>query len=113
MPEGTNTTETIIVTYNPYNIYSNVGDCTIVAGRNVININEENSSGTIQTLEINNEGTWFIQIYTDSGRLLYSYKVIKSAPLTTLAIILIVVACVVVVTLIIVMILLRKRMRIR
>lgn len=113
VPEGTNTTETIIVTYNPYNIYSNVGDCTIVAGRNVININEENSSGTVQTLEINNEGTWFIQIYTDSGRLLYSYKVIKSAPLTTLAIILIVVACVVVVTLIIVMILLRKRMRIR
>ncbi len=113
VPEGTSTTDVITVTYNPYNIYSNAGDCSIVIGNQVIPINAENSSPTVEEAPIKNAGTYFIQILTDSGRLLYSYKVIKVAPLSTLAIILIVVACVVVVGLVIVMILLRKKMKIR
>lgn len=113
VPEGTSTTDNIIVTYNPYNIYSNAGDCSLVVGNTIIDINEENSSPTVETLEIRGAGTYFIQILTDSGRLLYSYKVIKVQPLSTLAIIMIVIGCVVVVALVVVMILLRKKMKVR
>ena len=111
--EGTSTTDNIIVTYNPYNIYNNAGDCSLVVGNTIIDINEENSSPTVETLEIRGAGTYFIQILTDSGRLLYSYKVIKVQPLSTLAIIMIVIGCVVVVALVVVMILLRKKMKVR
>ncbi|HIV00995.1 MAG TPA: hypothetical protein IAA62_00310 [Candidatus Caccopulliclostridium gallistercoris] len=111
--EGTSTTDPITVTYNPYNLYSNAGDCMVVVGNNIATINAENSSPTVEEITIDRAGTYFIQILTDSGRLLYSYKVIKTEPLSTLAIILIVVGCVVVVAVVVVMILLRKKMKVR
>ena len=113
VPEGTSTTDKIIVTYNPYNIYNNVGDCKLVIGNREIAINSENMSESVATQEITAAGTYFIQILTESGRMVYSYKVVKNEPLNTIAIILIVVGCVVVAGVIVAVVLLRKRMKIR
>ena len=113
VPEGTSTTDKIVVTYNPYNIYNNVGACKLVIGNREIAINSENMSESVATQEITSSGTYFIQILTESGRLVYSYKVVKNEPLNTIAIILIVVGCIVVAGVIVAVVLLRKRMKIR
>ena len=64
-------------------------------------------------MQIENAGTYFVQVLTESGKVLYSYKVIKQDPLNTFSIIIIVVSVVFVVGLTVVIILLRKKMKIK
>lgn len=114
--QGTETKDTITVQFNVFNLYDEVGDCyvkignmdaIIVEGKNLATMDE------IQNIEITTRGDYFIQVYTKSGNLVYSYRVIKKDPLNTVTIVLICVGAAVLVALIIVFVKLRKRVKIR
>ena len=99
-----------------YNLYDEVGDCyvkidnmdpIVVEGGNLAAMDE------LQNIEITTRGDYFIQVYTKSGNLVYSYRVIKKDPLNTVTIVLICVGAAVLVALIIVFVKLRKRVKIR
>lgn len=114
--QGTETKDTITVQFNVYNLYDEVGDCyvkignmdpIVVEGGNLAAMDE------LQNIEITTRGDYFIQVYTKSGNLVYSYRVIKKDPLNTVTIVLICVGAAVLVALIIVFVKLRKRVKIR
>ena len=114
--QGTETKDKITVQFNVYNLYDEVGDCyvkidnmdpIVVEGGNLAAMDE------LQNIEITTRGDYFIQVYTKSGNLVYSYRVIKKDPLNTVTIVLICVGAAVLVALIIVFVKLRKRVKIR
>ncbi len=115
--EGTKTTDPISISFNAYTLYSNLGECEVKFDNNHrIKINQEylNSLNDYNVnMQIENAGTYFVQVLTESGKVLYSYKVIKQDPLNTFSIIIIVVSVVFVVGLTVVIILLRKKMKIK
>ena len=82
-------------------------DPIVVEGGNLAAMDE------LQNIEITTRGDYFIQVYTKSGNLVYSYRVIKKDPLNTVTIVLICVGAAVLVALIIVFVKLRKRVKIR
>jgi len=112
--DGEATTSAINITFNAENIYNSVGDCIISWGNRKISITSENYAeiGTVSE-KIESAGTYYIQVTTESGRLLYSYKVIKNDPLNTWAIIAIVIGSVVAVVVVIIVIKLRKRIKVK
>lgn len=114
--QGTETKDTINVQFNIYNLYEEVGDCyvqignmdpIVLEGGNLSTMNE------LQSIDITTRGDYFIQVYTKSGNLVYSYRVIKKDPLNTVTIILICVGAVLLVALTIVFVKLRKKVKIR
>ncbi|MBQ4535336.1 MAG: hypothetical protein IJA22_00765, partial [Clostridia bacterium] len=117
--EGKSTTDAIKISFNASDVFNSVGECTIICGATVYEINEEyveslkEAGSSFQTCEIAETGTHFVQVYSSSGKLLYSYKVIKTEPLNAISIILIVVGVLAVSALIITITLLRKRMKIK
>ena len=114
--QGTETKDTITVQFNVYNLYDEVGDCYVKIGNLEPIIVEGDSLATmdeLQNIEITTRGDYFIQVYTKSGNLVYSYRVIKKDPLNTVTIVLICVGAAVLVALIIVFVKLRKRVKIR
>lgn len=116
--EGTTTTGNIIVRLNTNNIYETIGDCRLVInGQEVLVINKEyftsSNYKTNEQVTLTETSPYYIQIYTDSGKLIYSYKVEIVDPLNTVTIILIVVACVVVAVGVLLFFLLRKKMKVR
>ncbi len=117
-PENSETTDTIKVTFNTDDVLEDVGDCVLkITGKDNIYLNYDNlSSGKIKSIyeiELTDSRTYFIQLYSESGRLLYSYRVVKNEPLNAVSIIVIVVSCLVVVGLTLTFILLRKKMKVR
>lgn len=117
-PENSETTDTIKVTFNTNDVLEDVGDCVLkITGKDDIYINYDNlSDGKIKSIyeiELTDNRTYFIQLYSESGRLLYSYRVVKNEPLNAVSIIVIVVSCLVVVGLTLTFILLRKKMKVR
>lgn len=116
--EGTTTTGNIVVRLNTNNLYEMIGDCKLVINNNEVLIlnkeyfESENYQTNVQ-VTLTETSPYFIQIYTDSGKLIYSYKVEIVDPLNTITIILIVVACVVVAVGVLLFLLLRKKMKVR
>ena len=75
---------------------------------------EEGKVRETYTLTLADESqVYYIQILSQSGKLLYTYRAVKTAPLNTISIILIVVGVIVAVGLTIMFVLLRKKMKIR
>ena len=118
--EGAETTSTITVSFNQANAYNEMGESTIRILRYVddresvyysLDITSE-SSGEVVT-EIDSAGTFYIQILSPSGNLLFSYKVVKNEPLNAAAIIAIVISVVVLIAVIIIIVKLRKRIRVK
>lgn len=116
--EDTETTSPITISFNTSDLIEEVGDCILrVNGYNdLVLTSEKLSNGELlnsYNIVLEDADTYFIQLFSESGKLLYSYRVVKNAPLNAISIILIVVACLVFVGLSIMFTLLRKRMKIR
>ncbi len=116
--ENEETTDTIKVLFNTANLIEDVGDCVLkITGQKDLHLNSsalaDNKIKSTYEIELTEKGTYFIQLYSESGKLLYSYRVVKNEPLNAVSIIVIVVACVVVVGLTLTFVLLRKKMKIR
>ncbi|MBR5226672.1 MAG: hypothetical protein IKV69_01205, partial [Clostridia bacterium] len=115
--EGESTTDEIIIEFNAFDLYTDIGECIIKYGRNQLKINEEYLATLKDTyfcsLPITETGTHFIQVYNSSDTLLYSYKVTKTEPLNTVSILLIVGGVLAAAGLTITIVLLRRRMKIK
>ncbi len=125
-PEYGGTTKgKITLSYNAGQIYDQIG-------RSYIRIlTYDNDSGTfntymqyaidsslaqdnsISTIEITQSNSYYVQLVTDNGNVVLSFRVNRSEPLNTIAIILIVVSAVTVIVLTIVFIKLRTKMKIK
>lgn len=113
LAEGEKTSGNITVTFNTRNLYNAVGDCYLIVGGTTKYYTSENiaSYGEIETITLASTGTYFIQLYTSGGHLLYSYKVTKTEPLNAFAIIAIVIAVAVAGAIVFITIRLRKRQK--
>ncbi len=118
--EGKATTKKISITFNQENIYAEMGECKIRVVRhssngfdvtNEVDINAQSTGAGEIVVENNN--TYYVQIVSPSGTLLFSYKIVKKAPLNAAAIIAIVISAVVLVAVIIIIIKLRKRISVK
>lgn len=113
--EGQSTTDNIIISFNVQNLYDAIGECYLQIGNTRLDITQE----TIPTLAnnltytIDQSGTYYVQVYSMSGHLLYSYKVIKDDPLNAFAIIAIVLGVIAVGAVIGITIALRKRQKVK
>ena len=118
---GSTTKSTINLTFNTTNVYNEFGNTTF----QVVHYNDngvryidysydidETSTG-VQTYSITSANTYFVQLVSPSGILLYSYKVTKEDPFNAATIIAIVVSVVVVIGVIILVVLLRKRIKVK
>lgn len=114
LPEGNTTTEVIKVSFNAVNIYNTVGDCILTCGNDEYKINAStcDSLGVVE-LSLNVAGTYFIQVTTESGNLLYSYMVVKKDPLNAWAIVAIVLGVAVAIVVVIIVVRLRKRIKVK
>ena len=118
IPQDTATTNDIIVSFNATDLIEDVGDCVLKISGNedlllTYQLLQDGKLQSSYNITLSSARTYFVQLYSESGNLLYSYRVIKNEPLNAISIILIVVSCVVVIGLTITFILLRKRMKIR
>ena len=113
--EGGSSSGAISVTLNVQNFYNAIGDSYIIVGPNRYDFNSSNLSsyGEVATFQITTTGTWYIQVYSASGDMLYSYKVYKTEPLNAFSIIAIVIAVIVLIIIIIITVKLRKRQRVK
>lgn len=112
--EGSTSTKTITVSFNAENIYNAVGDCILKFGSYEFKINADTIANIdVQRIDINSAGTYFIQVTTESGNLLYSYMVVKKDPLNAWAIVAIVLGSVVAIAVVIIIIKLRKRIKVK
>ena len=106
-------------------IYEQLGECYIkVLTYNndsktffnyaTITIDENSFTGTnAKSFEITRSNSYFIQVQTKNGNVISSFRVNKTDPLNTMAIIIIVIAVIATIVLIIVIVKLRTRMKIR
>ena len=115
LKEGASATEAINVTFNVGNLYQTAGDCYIKIGDFIRYYNSNNISSydKTETITISNTGTHYIQVYTTGGKLLYSYKVVKTEPLNAFAIIAIILGVITVITIVAITIKLRKRQKVK
>lgn len=113
LKEGESTTGTVTIEYNKGNLFEILGDCYIQIDSRVIDTIDSSSSFESALYKLNSFGSHYIQVYTSSGKLVYSYHVEITEPLNTISIILIVVSCVLVVAGLLIFFLLRKRMQVR
>ena len=116
--ENKATTDIISVSFNTLNVLEEVGDCVLkITGMADLYLNKdllaESEIDSSYNIKLEVARTYYIQLFSESGKLLYSYRVVKNEPLNTVSIIVIVVSSIVVVGLTIMFILLRKRMKIR
>ena len=110
--ERETTTNQILVSFNETNLFETIGDCYVMINNQIISRIDENSR-TLQEINLSNVKPYYIQIYTDSGKLAYSYRVEIVEPLNTITIILIVTTVAVMITGGIFFFLLRRRMKVR
>lgn len=118
---GSTTKSTINLTFNTTNVYNEFGNTTF----QVVHYNDNgvqfvdysyniNADSTgVQTYSITSANTYFVQLVSPSGILLYSYKVTKEDPFNAATIIAIVVSVVVVIGVVILVVLLRKRIKVK
>ncbi len=115
LKEGESTTGDITISFNVQNFYNAMGDCYLKIGSEYHYFTADRLAdyGETYTITINSTGTYFIQVYTMSNNLLYSYKVIRSEPLNTFAIIAIIIGVIAAAAIITITILLRRRQRVK
>ena len=117
--EGTETSKAISVTFNSANMYQQLGECVVriiqYDGGTLysLNINEASTSQVTTSIPSLAEGTFFVQIVSPSGNLLYSYKVVKTEPMNAATIILIIAGTILAVVIIFLIIKLRKRIAVK
>lgn len=111
--EGESTTGTVTIEYNRGNLFEILGDCYIQIDSKVIDVIDSSNNTESVPYTLGSVGEHYIQVYTSSGKLVYSYHVQINEPLNTVSIILIVVSCVLVVAGLLTFLLLRKRMQVR
>ena len=118
---GATTKSTINLTFNTTNVYNEFGNSFLQVvhytdnGARVVDYSFEidaESTG-VQTYNITDANTYFVQLVSPSNILLYSYKVTKEDPFNAATIIAIVVSIVVVIGVAIIVILLRKRIKVK
>ena len=113
--EGASTSKKITVSYNVLNLYNTVGDCVVkvagierkLTGETLADYDE------VDIITITGAGTHYIQVYTLSGRPVYSYKVTKTEPLNIFAIIAIIVGVIAIVAIVVITVKIRKRQRVK
>ncbi len=122
---GGSTTGSIIISFNPSIIYEQLGECYVrvltynndskTFYRYTNFIIDENSftDASSQSIEITRSNSYFVQVETKNGNIISSFRVNRTEPLNTFAIIIIVVSVVAVVVLIIVIVKLRTKMKIK
>lgn len=111
--EGESTTGRVTIEYNRGNLYEILGDCYIQIDSKVIDVIDSTNNTESAPYSLGSVGEHYIQVYTSSGKLVYSYHVKINEPLNTISIVLIVVSCVLVVAGLLTFFLLRKRMQVR
>ncbi len=114
--QGGSTTDNIVLSFNAYNLHDAVGDCyiQIASDRYEINADTVDSiGGNNASISITRSGTYYIQIYSTSNNLLFSYKVTKTDPMNAWTIIAIVLAVVAAIAITVITILLRKRLKVK
>ncbi len=111
--EGQSTSKDIVVSFNVQNLYNAVGDCYVkVAGVTRYYTSETlDDYGEVDTITISGSGTHYVQVFSLSGRPLYSYKVIKTEPLNIFAILAIVIGVIALGAVIGITISIRKRQK--
>ncbi len=122
IPEGKSTTGDVTITFNSANIYQEMGECflkvvkyTDAGTRTIISrsINENSSGEASETLSSSEVGTYYVQIVSPSGNLLFSYKILKKEPMNPASIIAIVISSIVLVAVVFLVIKLRKRISVK
>ena len=113
--EGESTTSNITISFNTQNLYDAMGDCYIQVGSQRVEISQSTlpTLSVGYTITISETGTYYVQVYSMSGYLLYSYKVQKTAPLNAFAIIAIVLGVIAAIVIVIITIRLRKRQKVK
>ena len=113
--EGESTTSNITISFNTQNLYDAMGDCYIQVGSQRVEISQSTLPTLSEgyTITISETGTYYVQVYSMSGYLLYSYKVEKTAPLNAFAIIAIVLGVIAAIVIVIITIRLRKRQKVK
>ncbi|MDD4686118.1 MAG: hypothetical protein PHI76_02395 [Clostridia bacterium] len=119
VPEGTATSDIIIISFNAADLYNKLGTCRIfIDDKNFLLIDSNYIENLLPSdynrqMKIESNGIKFIQVVTPSGKVLYSYKIIKQEPLNAISIIIIVSSVLAVTALTVTVLLLRRRMKIR
>lgn len=111
---GESTTGKVSIQFNPYTIYERVGAVIIrITGMEDIIINEETSVNELQTINLLQNRIYWVQVFTEDGQLISSYKITKNEPLNPTAIFIIVLVSLIVVSLTVVFIVLRRHVKFR
>ena len=115
IPFGDETTSRITIQLNYYAIYQELGNFQVrITGRDPININANTvGENKISEIVLKENQVYYIQLWSESGSLISSYKITKLEPLNTMAIIIIVAAVILVLLLILLFIKLRTKMKVR
>ncbi|NCB48419.1 MAG: hypothetical protein EOM55_02165 [Clostridia bacterium] len=120
---GETTTSNIILSYNGNYIYSQIGQCSInilvynsdsntFYTYQTISISDASSTGN-STITLSNSNSYFVQVKTENGNVISSFRVNKTDPLNSFAIIAIIIASIAGIVLLIVIIKLRTKMKVR
>ena len=115
LPEGESTSGSITIKFNVQNLYNSVGDCYLVIGNTTRYYTSETLSNyrENESISLASNGTFFVQLFSTNGQLLYSYKITKTEPLNAFAIIAIVIGVAVVGAIVGITIMLRKRQKVK
>lgn len=122
--EGQSTTNQVDIIFNAGNIYQEMGECTV----RILKYNSEGKYyGNVYSKEITAEtkdeistsisasekGSFFLQVVSPSGNLLYSYKISKDEPMNFATIIIIITAVILAIIIVFIIIKLRKKISVK
>lgn len=111
--EGSTTTKTINITFNPYLIYTQIGECSIVANETVLyTINANSTNGKISVNLPETNTTYTVQLKSEDNVEL-SFAVTKKEPLSTVSIIVITLSSIILGVAIFIFLRLRIKMRVK
>ena len=113
IPFGTETTNVIVLSFNPFTIFQTIGEGRVVINGEVINNINAESQNEVMTISLYIKNEYWVEILTDEGKVVASYKLIKNDPLNTNAKIAIIISSVAVVSLAVVFFVLRRKRRFR
>lgn len=110
---GSATTDPIVLTYNAWGIYNKIGNSNLRINGTVIATFDSSSIDQILTYTINDKGDYWIEIFTEDGNLVASYKLTKNDPLNSTAKIVLIIVGIAAGVLITIFIIMRKRTKFR
>ncbi|MGN1208234.1 MAG: hypothetical protein ACI4TI_02075 [Christensenellales bacterium] len=113
--EGGETTKEITLSYNPYLIFSQIGECGIYINDTLITKIDNTSVNNVSnyTIPKDAKGTFVVQVKSSSGNTELSFVLNKKEPLSAVSIIVIVLATLIVAGGIFLFIKLRTRMKVK